>query len=98
MSKAPVPANEAARLHLLQGLDVLDTPADEAFDRITRIAAEMLQVPIALVSLVDEYRQWFKSRVGLDVCETSRDLAFCAHALDVDKILLVEDALQDERF
>ncbi|AMM17898.1 MAG: diguanylate cyclase [Pseudomonadota bacterium] len=98
MSKAPVPANEAARLRLLQGLDVLDTPADEAFDRITRIAAEMLQVPIALISLVDEYRQWFKSRVGLDVCETSRDLAFCAHALDIDKILLVEDALEDARF
>lgn len=95
---APPPHNEEARLGLLRSLGVLDTPAEEGFDRITRIAAQLLDVPITLVSLVDEKRQWFKSKIGLDVCETSRDIAFCAHALHVPDILLIEDALTDVRF
>lgn len=95
---APYPTNEQARLRLLRSLGVLDTPAEEAFDRITRVVAELLQVPITLISLVDENRQWFKSRIGLEVCETSRDIAFCAHALHVADILLIEDATQDVRF
>lgn len=95
---APHPANEQARLRFLRRLNVLDTPAEEVFDRVTRVVAEMLKLPIALVSLVDENRQWFKSKVGLDVCETSRDIAFCAHALQVPDILVVEDAVADWRF
>lgn len=95
---APLPANEEARLQLLRSLDLLDTPAEETFDRITRVVSELLQVPIALVSLVDEHRQWFKSVVGLEVCETPRNLAFCAHALHVEDMLLIEDAWQDPRF
>ncbi|MGI4838349.1 MAG: diguanylate cyclase domain-containing protein [Janthinobacterium lividum] len=95
---APHPTNEEARLRLLRSLGVLDTPPEEDFDRITRVCAELLQVPITLVSLVDENRQWFKSKIGLEVCETSRDVAFCAHALHVQDILLIKDATQDPRF
>ncbi|MBA1244807.1 bifunctional diguanylate cyclase/phosphodiesterase [Pseudomonas japonica] len=98
MQIATPPLNETARLRMLHSLDLLDTPAEECFDRATRLLAQLLRVPIALVSLVDANRQWFKSRVGLDVCETSRDIAFCAHALNAQHMLLVEDALADERF
>ncbi|MFM0325542.1 diguanylate cyclase domain-containing protein [Caballeronia glebae] len=95
---APLPADEAKRLQLLRSLDLLDTPREEVFDRATRVVAELLQVPIALVSLVDEHRQWFKSRLGLDVCETARDVSFCAHALHSERLLLVEDTHTDARF
>ncbi|MBK4734841.1 bifunctional diguanylate cyclase/phosphodiesterase [Noviherbaspirillum pedocola] len=95
---APLPANEAARLRLLKHLELLDTPPEESFDRITRLLAGMLQVPIALVSLIDENRQWFKSRIGTDVCETPRDIAFCAHALHEADMLVIEDAHADTRF
>jgi diguanylate cyclase (GGDEF)-like protein/PAS domain S-box-containing protein len=95
---APLPADEAKRLQLLRSLDLLDTAQEEVFDRVTRVVAELLQVPIALVSLVDEHRQWFKSRVGLDVCETARDVSFCAHALHSARLLLVEDTQDDPRF
>ncbi len=95
---APHPANEEARLRLLRSLGVLDTPPEEDFDRITRVSAELMHVPIALVSLVDENRQWFKSKVGLEVCETSRDMTFCSHALLVPDILLISDATRDARF
>lgn len=95
---APYPTNEAARLEFLLSLDILDTSADETFDRFTRVLAELLQVPIALVTLVDADRQWFKSSVGLDVCETPRDVAFCAHALHVSDALVIEDASTDVRF
>ncbi|WP_263263983.1 GAF domain-containing protein, partial [Pseudomonas sp. RIT-PI-S] len=98
MQIAPLPSNEAARLRMLQSLDLLDTPAEECFDRATRVLAQLLRVPIALVSLVDANRQWFKARVGLEVCETSRDFAFCAHALHSKELLLVEDAWADARF
>ncbi|WVL67071.1 hypothetical protein VDQ57_019385 [Xanthomonas campestris pv. campestris] len=73
---APYPKNEQARLRLLRQLDILDTAAEEVFDEITRELAEKLQVSTALISLVDADRQWFKSRVGLDACETSRDVSF----------------------
>ncbi|SAK60727.1 diguanylate cyclase [Caballeronia fortuita] len=95
---APLPAEEAKRLRLLRRLDLLDTPQEEVFDRATRVVAELLQVPIALISLVDENRQWFKSRVGLDVCETARDVSFCAHAVHSERLLLVEDTHADARF
>jgi len=95
---APLPPNESARLALLRGLQLLDSEPEEIFDRVTRLLARVLDVPIALVSLVDSERQWFKSRVGLDACETSRDLAFCAHAILDTKPLVVPDAREDLRF
>jgi PAS domain S-box-containing protein len=98
LPKAPLPPNELARLEALRALDILDTPAELAFDRITRVAANYLDVPICLVSLVDEERQWFKSRHGLDAEETHRDLAFCAHAILTDEPLIVSDASKDDRF
>ncbi len=89
---------ERERLLALQAMKILDTPAEESFDRLTRIAAAIFDVPIALVSLVDEDRQWFKSRVGLDVSETDRRISFCAHSLGGTRPLVVPDALEDERF
>lgn len=96
--RAPVPRNEAARLHALRALELLDTPAEERFDRITRLAARMFNVPVALISLVDEDRQWFKSHTGTDARQTPRDQAFCAHAILSPQPLVVPDALTDERF
>jgi PAS domain S-box-containing protein len=98
MVAAGLPANERQRLEALHSFEILDTQAEEAFDRFTRIAARMLGVPIALVSLVDEARQWFKSHHGLAAEETPRDWAFCAHAIKDDKILIVDDASKDPRF
>lgn len=98
MQIARIPENEIQRLKKLQMYQILDTSAEEVFDRITRIVAESLGVPMALVSLVDRDRQWFKSRVGLDATETPRELAFCAHAILGDEILEIQDALKDERF
>lgn len=98
MQTAALPANEDERIAELRGLDLLDTPAEDRFDRITRTAARLFDVPIALVSLVDSCRQWFKSRQGLDACETERDISFCGHAIHAGDILLVPDAHQDPRF
>jgi phosphoribosyl 1,2-cyclic phosphodiesterase/DNA-binding response OmpR family regulator len=95
---APLPPDEERRLQALWACGVLDTEAEERFDRFTRIAAALFDVPIALVSLVDRDRQWFKSRRGLDARETPRDSAFCAHAILGDDVLQVPDALQDDRF
>ncbi len=95
---AAEPPNEAARLQALLDFDILDTPPEAAFDRLVRIAAKVLDAPIAMVSLVDGSRQWFKARIGLDASETSRDLAFCAHALVQPEPLLVLDATVDPRF
>ncbi len=92
------PDDEAKRLADLKALNILDTPADERFDRVTRIAHELFGVPIALVSLVDEHRQWFKSSVGLDVSETSREVSFCGHAILGDEVFVVSDAASDRRF
>jgi len=98
MIKPPFPINEAARLDTLRRLNVLDTPPEERFDRLTRLAKRLFDVPIALVSLVDADRQWFKSRQGLDVTETPRDLSFCGHAILGSEIMVVTDACCDERF
>lgn len=98
MKTAPIPENEKERLAALRALLILDTPPEQRFDRITQFAANEFDVPIVLISLVDENRQWFKSKVGLDVCETSRDLAFCAHALHSKEPLIVPNTLNDERF
>lgn len=92
------PNNETLRIQTLRELNVLDTSPEERFDRLTRLAKRLFNVPIALVSLVDADRQWFKSCVGLDVSETSRDISFCGHAILGDQILTVPDAGLDERF
>jgi len=98
MIAPPKLPGEAARLETLCRLGILDTPPEPRFDRITRLAAEIFGVPIALVSLIDADRQWFKSRVGLDAPETSRDISFCGHAIATPEILVVEDAIEDRRF
>lgn len=93
-----VPANEKQRLQTLRDLNLLDTPAEERFDRVTRLAKQVFGTPIALVSLVDADRQWFKSRQGLDAEQTPRNVSFCGHAILGDKIMVVNDASADERF
>jgi PAS domain S-box-containing protein len=91
-------ANEGERLAALDRIGLCDTPESDAFDRITRLAARALDVPIVLVSLVGETRQWFKSKVGLDVRETPREVSFCAHAVTGRAPLIVSDAALDPRF
>lgn len=100
METAPVRSDEAERVRALRTLGLLDTPAEESYDRLVRLTARLLDVPIALVSLVDDRRQWFKARVGIDAAETPRDQAFCAHAIAVegDGPFVVEDATADHRF
>ena len=99
MPGAPLPANEAERLDALRSYGVLDSLPEQGYDDIVQIASSISDSPIALISLIDEDRQWFKARVGLEVPETARDLAFCGHAiLHPDEVLIVEDALEDERF
>lgn len=93
------PSNELDRLGALRRYGILDTAAEPAFDRITAIVTRVLEVPIALVSLIDAERQWFKSCVGLGgAAETSRDVAFCAHAIHADEVFVIPDAVADERF
>lgn len=95
---APLPKNESARLEALRQYEILDTDPEEVFDDITRLAAYICQTPIAVISFVDRDRQWFKARVGLDPTETSRDCAFCAHAILQETPMVVPDALADLRF
>jgi PAS domain S-box-containing protein len=97
--KAPLPSDESERLATLRRYEVLDTPPEQAFDDLTLLAAHICKVPSAMVSLVDEHRQWFKSRIGVTAAETSRDIAFCAHTiLHADKVFEVRDAQVDARF
>jgi len=91
-------ADESARLLAVRGLGLLDTPTEESFDRVTRLAARALQTPIAVVSLLDETREWFKSRVGLQYIKTPREASFCAHTIDNHCPLVVPDAALDSRF
>lgn len=99
MPAAAIPIYEKERLSALQACDVLDTPDEQRFDDLTQLASKLVGTPIALISLVDKDRQWFKSRVGIDAMETPRDQAFCAHAILNPKApLVVPDARQDDRF
>lgn len=96
---APLPPHESARLASLRTYGVLDSPPEKSFDDLTLLAAHVCGTPIALVSLVDESRQWFKSRIGVSAAETARDVAFCAHTiLQQDEVLVVQDATLDPRF
>jgi GAF domain-containing protein len=90
--------NESARLNALRSLNILDTLPEDRFDRLTRMAKRMFRVPIALVSIVDENRQWFKSCNGLAASETPRNISFCGHAILGDDIFVINDALADPRF
>ncbi len=93
-----MPDNEFERLRALQLMQVLDTPADPRLDKLTRLVQKVFEVPIALVSLVDENRQWFKSRCGLDIEETPREVSFCGHTILKDDVFVVEDTHSDPRF
>ena len=98
MGNLPLPSNEKERLIALKGYNILDTLPEEQFDRLTELAAVICKVPIALVSLIDENRQWFKSRVGISAEETPRSISFCQYAVAEGKVFEVTDALNDERF
>jgi len=95
---APMPANEVRRMQALRSYDVLDSPSEEMFDRIVYLASRIANAPIALISLVDGDRQWFKAKKGVSVCETDRRVAFCAHAILGTEPLIVPDATLDRRF
>ncbi|MDH4066427.1 MAG: GAF domain-containing sensor histidine kinase, partial [Acidobacteriota bacterium] len=97
--RAPMPGDERDRLEALRRYQVLDTPPELSYDDLVLLASEICGTPIAAISMVDEDRQWFKSILGLDVRQTPRDVAFCAHTiLDKDQPLVVEDATEDPRF
>ena len=98
MKKPDITQNEQVRLETLRSLNILDTLPEERFDRLTRLAKRMFGVPIALVSLVDENRQWFKSSIGLGASETSRDVSFCGHAILGNGVFIIPNTLEDPRF
>ncbi|HEU4407862.1 MAG TPA: GAF domain-containing protein [Polyangiaceae bacterium] len=98
MASAPLPDDEAKRLEALRAYGILDTAPERAYDDLARLAGAICATPVALVTLVDEGRQWFKARLGLDVVETPRDVSFCAHAILRDGLFVVDDAFDDSRF
>jgi len=98
LPRPAIPANESERLSILRQFEILDTPPEPAFDRITRLAAKLLRASMASITFIDEDRQWFKSHLGLTVSDMPRDEAFCAYALDNEGVLVVHDAQADPRF
>ncbi len=94
----PLPSNEVARLNALYNYNILDTPPEEVFDDLTRLVAHICDTPTALINFVDSTRVWFKSQVGLEAKEISRDVSFCAHAILQPDLFIVQDACQDSRF
>jgi GAF domain-containing protein len=96
--KAAVPQNEAARLAALRTYAIVDTPPEEAFNEITHLASHICQCPIATISLIEADRQWYKAKLGIDIDETPRDVAFCAHTILQQEIVIVKDARLDPRF
>ncbi len=100
MTPAPIPANDVARVAILRSLGVLDTPPEVDYDELTHLAAQICQVPIALISLIDSDRQWFKSKVGIEATQTTRETSFCAHAIHdpTKEFFVVSDAHNDPRF
>lgn len=95
---APIPKNDAQRINVLWQYDILDTVPEEVFDDLTELAARICEAPIALITLVDEDRQWFKSKIGVTINETSRDISFCGHAIEQSDLFIVPDATLDKRF
>jgi GAF domain-containing protein len=98
MQTPAIPASEQQRLAALYELLLLDTPPEQRFDTIVDFAASEFDVPICLITLLDHERQWFKARVGLDVCSTPRDISFCGHAILQPHVMVVPDAVADPRF
>lgn len=98
MILAAIPENDEERLAALRALKILDTPAEERFDSITRFTADLFDVPISYVAMVDENRQWLKSRVGIDLCQSERTSSFCGHAIHGEEALVIPDTHQDARF
>lgn len=98
MLAAPIPDNDTERLAALYQLLILDTPPEQRYDKVVQFAAAEFDMPIVLISLIDAERQWFKAAVGLEVCETGRDISFCGHAILQPDIFMIPNALEDARF
>src|SRR3989344_5899403 len=98
MQKAPIPKFEKERICAVEGLKILDTPAEERFDKITKEATEKLHVPISTIAIIDSDREWYKSYQGLTVHEGDRDISFCGHAMLAGELFVIEDTLLDKRF
>jgi len=97
MQIPPIPPDEENRLRVLHSLNILDTPVEERFDRVTRLVKRMFNVPLSVVGLIDKDRQWFKSSSGIDVKEAPRELTFCGHTILGDEMLIISDTTLDER-